>query len=287
MKKRLFVFLGIVICFSVINEVKADSALRTQTVYSFLLNDRPYNKPIGFQVQCFGTRPNYFGSDEQSEVQKIIDVTENCQEYGCKFDHNLFGYHAQIQYCDLYGETQGKKFTVKNFAGENLDKLICHPNNDRTYDILNSKGYFKTTPKYDECMDRVSDEYYPDGGSFLCHKYLELSSESECAGFGCILIDGQTYRFSDETNQCIAEMDSKEENCEKYLDDVSQKVKEQGLDFDQQCEAQIDLPVLSDNADEKDVQSQNIEDSGKKSGWQKWLAEIICWLKTLLGQKCP
>lgn len=285
--KRILFFLvvGLVIGAMWSREVNADSALRTETVYNFLQDGRPYQRPIDFEIQCFGTRPNYFGEEKEQKVEKIVDETGDCQEYGCRFEHNLFGYHAHIQYCDLNGETQGQQFTVKNFAGDNLNDLQCHPNDNRTYDIQNSAGYFKSTPEYDQCMEVVRKEYYPDGNNFICHQYLEPTTEGECSGYGCISIDGQMYRFSEKTNQCIAEMDGKEEACDKYLQDVSSVVEKQGLDFDQICEVNIDLPVLQDKQgnvfDEPIVRPE-----GKMYWWEVWWSDFICWLNNLLGRRC-
>lgn len=244
-----------ILSFSFVGIAKADAGPPSkQTAFYFQKNGQPFMQPVKFTVKCYGAS----AMDSASKLLKISEFSETCQTYGCKFDtSNAFEvYRQNTKYCDLAGEANGEEFAAKDFLGANMSGLSCHR---ADYTISTGDKYYKETPGYKDCLAAVQKEYYPDGENFICHKSLVEVPKNECGGYGYIIKNDICYKFTSETNTCIAEMDQKKNLCKQYLEDMTAKLAKDknGYPFEEICGVKINIPASISN--EQLPQKQNPE----------------------------
>lgn len=260
MKTATKILIVIILCFSFVEMVKADSAPPTkQTTFYFQQNGQPITQPVNFNIKCYGT--SAMSSD--NKLLKISETSETCQSYGCKFDtSNVFEvYRQSTKYCDLSGEVSGQKFIVNNFLGDNLSGLSCHR---ADFTISTGDKYYKETPQYNSCQSDVYREYYPQGngevkGDFLCAQYetddklipTNISAEPNgpCYRYGYTIKNNICYQIPQAFFDCTAGEDSKMRACDQYLEDVTAKLAKDksGYPFEEICEAKVNVPASISN----------------------------------------
>lgn len=275
--KKIFL---IALFFSFTGIVKADSGpAPLLTTFYFQKAGQPFTLPVKFTVKCYGTS----AVNNDNRLLKMSEFSETCQSYGCKFDttYTLLSYREITKYCNLEGETNGEKFVAKDFLGPNMSGLNCHR---ADYTISTGNNYYKETPKYKDCMDAVHKEYYPDNENFICHKSLVEVPKNECQGYGYITINDICYKFTSETNACIARMDQKQNLCKQYLEDMTSKLAKDknGYPFDEMCEAKINIPDNISN----DQPTPVIEPPQSKSTFIHLIDFLRCSFLKLFGKSC-
>jgi len=237
-----------------INKTKADAGPPSnQTTFYFQKDGQPFTNPVKFNIKCYGTS----AIDNTDKLLEISDFSETCQAYGCKFDiSNTFEVYRQItNYCDLEGNINNEKFTINNFLGKDLSGLNCHSLKDiYSSEVVSGKFlYFKITPAFEECRSNIYIEYYPSGngkqtGDYICNKYLANLTPSpmeECIRYTHeIKDDGKCYIMPKEFPACGNEMYQKIKFCEKYLEDITNKIAKDknGSAFGKICEVKINVP---------------------------------------------
>ena len=261
MKTTKNILIMIILCFSFVGIARADSGpLTRQTTFYFQQNGQPVTQAVTFNIKCYGT--SMMGSG--NKLLKISEISEICQEYGCKFNtNNLFEvYRQNTEYCDIEGEVNGQKFFVSNFVGDNLSELNCRY---ADYDISNDGRYYRETPEYKSCYNAVVKEYYPswngekDGnlGKFLCDQYktyeklipttISTEPNGPCYHREYIIKDDICYQIPQDYFDCTAEMSAKKALCkqEQYLEDVTSELAmdSNGYLFEQICEIIVNIPA--------------------------------------------
>ncbi|HUV46809.1 MAG TPA: hypothetical protein VMW29_01615 [Candidatus Bathyarchaeia archaeon] len=120
--KRLFLILFVLISlfFSRTSLVKADVAIPTENTVYFTLNGEPYNKPVNFEISCYGYTfsPGKFEEKTPGTYtpENVYFWSASCLNYGCRINKSHYLNYRHIDYCDLYGTTDGQNFTIKNFG---------------------------------------------------------------------------------------------------------------------------------------------------------------------------
>jgi len=267
MKTVIKILIVLILCFSFVGIVKADSAPPTkQTTFYFRKNGQPITQPVKFNIKCYGT--SVLRSEEgftESNLLKISELSETCSSYGCKFNtSNIFGaYKKNIKYCNLEGEVNSKKFTVNKFLSDNLSELNCHR---ADFAISTGDKYYKKTSQYNACKKDVYREYYPQGngevkGYFLCDQYrmdeklipttISTKPNGPCYRYGYTIKNNICYRIPQAFFDCTAGEDRKMKACDQYLEDVTSKLAKDknGYPFEEICEVKINVPVSISDAD--------------------------------------
>jgi len=265
--------------------VLADSAPPSKNVtLNFTQNGLGVSDPIDFTINCFGQKMNKM-TGELSEMQEISSLTDTCAGPGCTFGtRNIFEvYAAQLDHCDLAGTVNGQDFTVENVVAPDK-KLNCQR---AGYDMYDGR-YWQETPEYNRCMDDVNNEYYPDGENFICHNSLEAVPQGECGGYGYLTSDGQCYRFTDATYQCIDEKDAKEASCREKMNDVTDQLAldDEGFAYDETCSIAVSLPTDLNLSTRQWVQTDPIPEMTRPSWFDRVWLSISCFFARLFGGRC-
>jgi len=284
--------------------IKADVPPPTQqTTFYFQQNGQPITQPIKFSIKCYGT---LFLRERKGVVEvkdtKISELSENCLSYGCKIDtSNLFDvYTGDVRYCALEGELNDQKFKIDKFLGENLSELNCRTTD---FKIITNGRYYRETSQYRECVRNVYKEYYPQGngkveGFFLCDKYktedrlipTNISTEPNgpCYRYGYLIKNSVCYKIPQAFFDCTASEDRKIKACDKYLEDVTEKLAKDknGRPFEKICEAKVEIPVNIQKGLLPNVQpTSNRQVNGNILN--KIISLIKCaFLKILSGKSC-
>lgn len=269
--------------FSFVGMVKADIAPPSElTTFYFQKNGQPFTWPVNFTVKCYGKEAMV-----GDKILKISEISETCQTYGCKFDtSNAFEVYAQnTDYCDLEGEVDGEKFTIKDFlvaSASEMNGLSCNWYNSANTQFSGDDRYYKETPQYKDCMGAVNKEYPPDHGPF-CYKFLQEALKSECGKPGYLNLNGGCYRATNESYQCEVDKIQKEKLCRQYLEDVSSKIvkDKDGYPFNKICETKINLPANISNK-----QQPQIERAQVKSIFIQIINFFRCPFRKLWGRFC-
>ncbi|MDO8529407.1 MAG: hypothetical protein Q7S18_01940, partial [bacterium] len=100
------------------------------------------------------------------------------------------------------------------------------------------------------------------------------------------------YKFTSETNACIAEEDRKMKLCDQYLEDVTSKLAKDknGYPSEEICEAKINVPASISNV--QPTQNQNIEPTipteqpKSKNIFTRIIDFFRCSFLKLFGKSC-
>jgi hypothetical protein len=132
----------------------------------FKENGKDYNKPVNFTVDCYGYTcegiPIYEATDRDncinspaSKKGKVMSFSSSCANYGCEFNQSFYFNYRVIEYCDIEGESEGRKFKVEKFSNTPFSdcekiplKYIGYENGTRLL----------ATSEYDGCIERKGKE---------------------------------------------------------------------------------------------------------------------------------
>jgi hypothetical protein len=111
--------------------VNADVPMSEYITVFFEQDGKPYNKPVRFQITCYGYRwdpgpspPTKVPGSYQSE--SVYRIIGDCPHYGCKISHQIYLNYKHIDYCDLVAETETQRYTLPKFASEPVDMSTCN-----------------------------------------------------------------------------------------------------------------------------------------------------------------
>lgn len=110
--------------------VSADVPMSEYITLFFEQDGRPYDKPVRFQITCYGYRwdpgpapPTKVPGSYQPE--SVYGIIGDCPHYGCKISHQIYLNYRHIDYCDLVAETETQRYTLPKFASEPVDMSTC------------------------------------------------------------------------------------------------------------------------------------------------------------------
>jgi hypothetical protein len=301
---RIFLIFFILFFLS-IGIIKADSAPPSKkTTFYFHENSEPVTQLVKFNIKCFGTSflINSDSFSESGELLKISELSENCTSYGCSFDtSNIFEvYRKNIKYCDLEGEVGDSKFIINNFLEDDLKLLKCQR---ADFSIFTGDKYYKETPAYKNCHNSVLKEYYPswdgdensDLGNFICNQFLTEVPQNEHGDYCHKIINDICYKFTDETKTCIDEKDKKEEICNQYLEDVTEKIArdKNNHPFEEICEIDINIPINISDINSQEVintepiiQDQDLIEQPHKNIFIRIIDFFRCLFLKIFNKSC-
>ena len=78
----------------------------TRAFIYFNQDNSPHSRPVDFAINCYDI-----------EGSGVFSFSASCPSYGCKILNSFDAGDKQISYCDLTGETEGKKFEVEKYSG--------------------------------------------------------------------------------------------------------------------------------------------------------------------------
>jgi hypothetical protein len=117
MKTYLITILCIIAMVILVTASMADIPMPTNLTVLFQKDGKPYRKPVDFKVRCYGwsglpgkTRPVPYTPKE------IYSFSGSCPDFGCRIRHNLHLNYTHIDYCNLEGLSEGKRFKVEKFG---------------------------------------------------------------------------------------------------------------------------------------------------------------------------
>jgi hypothetical protein len=134
MKKIILISMFAAIALSFLTVAKpaaADMAWPSATKIYFTQGGQPYNSPVDFSLKCYGY--TYFDANgNRQQIREPGTYTPELlisygpykyDKYGFEIDgSNYFSTkQGNIDYCDVYGNTQGQDFVIKNQA-VNMEK---------------------------------------------------------------------------------------------------------------------------------------------------------------------
>jgi hypothetical protein len=107
---------------------KADFLIPTTTTVYFEKDGAPHNKPVSFEIKCYGYSWPPGPSPEKKPgtytPEVVFTLSASCPKYGCEIDDPYYLNYRHIDYCDLEGQTEGSSFLIPNYADEPVSDCI-------------------------------------------------------------------------------------------------------------------------------------------------------------------
>lgn len=130
MKKKIIFLLSlaaVLLAFA----VRADVFTPTITKVYFEKDGQPYENPVKFIVKCYGytyapgSDPGLKQNEYEPEI--VFSYSAICPGYGCEISESYYLNYYHTDYCDLEGETEGKKFVLEKYAQTPLPENCFYP----------------------------------------------------------------------------------------------------------------------------------------------------------------
>lgn len=120
----------------------ADIVTPTIVKVFFQMDGEPYNKPVDFSVRCYGWRthptdPDFpsGGKPKHYTPKEVYSFSASCPNYGCPIHHNLYLNYIYIDYCNLEGKTEGRKFRIEKFGTSPVGKCDHESGEEKTCEL--------------------------------------------------------------------------------------------------------------------------------------------------------
>lgn len=288
-------FVAVILLFLSIVPVSADQLAPTLTKVYFEENGSPVNESLSFTMNCYGYTCKWYdcgytcrqygcGNPEITPspgayVPEIVfSFSATCPSYGCTIYEPYYLNYRHVDRCDIEGDLGGEKFIVRNFS----DTPIPNCTSISQAGMYDGKNYFRVTPEYLDCTDRVREEKEE------CDRYLEpISKDQEQYLYryhgiiDTVLINGTVYNITSDYQACLNEYNKKTQGCSQYL----QKINTSDMIMDpttnspvsRMCELRVSLPSSGTTG--------NQNSSGLRTGTDPFHG-IFCFLNRIFGGTC-
>ncbi|MDD3052646.1 MAG: hypothetical protein PHR06_16115 [Candidatus Cloacimonetes bacterium] len=222
---------GIMLILAITAPVSADIAIPTSTEVFFEKNGEPYNESIKFTVKCYGYSffpgtPEFKeflnkGSERKEkgtyDQKEVFSYFATADYYGAKIYEPFYLNYRIIDYCTLYGETNGRKFIIAD-AGESpipncsmrenrviRESDACYMVNDEAYNCFKKEG---------ELQDEKSES---------CRIYPKAYDPNKTYQKDVRIIESGNQKLvvTDEYKSCTNEASATDLNCSRYYTNVS------------------------------------------------------------------
>ncbi len=126
-----FVF-GLLACFLLVFGFGAfaDVNVPTITKVFFEKDEKPYEKPLDFTVECYGYEwtpgPNMEKEPGTYTPEVVYSFSASCPIYGCEIHEPYYLNYRHIDYCNLTGRTEGKAFKIEKYGNTPIDFNGCN-----------------------------------------------------------------------------------------------------------------------------------------------------------------
>lgn len=134
---KFFSILLILSSFFLLNPslVSADIVSPTENIVNFTLNGKPYNKPVNFEIVCYGYSFSPIKFEKKLpgtyEPEEVYSWSAFCPTYGCKINKSHYLNYRQIDYCSLTGKTEGREFKIENIGTSPVQIQNCEGGMER------------------------------------------------------------------------------------------------------------------------------------------------------------
>jgi hypothetical protein len=108
-----------------VGTLRADVVLPTTITVWFEQQAQPYRRPVSFTVRCYGwwSHPGHAqGRPEPYLPQEVFTLTGQCPDYGCRLHDALYLNYRHIDYCDLEGQSDGRRFQIKRYGSHPMTR---------------------------------------------------------------------------------------------------------------------------------------------------------------------
>lgn len=125
----------------------ADIAIPSETTVTFLLNGRPYEKPVSYTVKCYGQMvwPTQPPKQIIRGESMVYSYSADCASYPCVINQSYNLNYRRIDFCSVEGTTAGSKFTIKEIGRHPATKCdyagggqVCQSNFELPSDLFSS-----------------------------------------------------------------------------------------------------------------------------------------------------
>ncbi|MDD3052645.1 MAG: hypothetical protein PHR06_16110 [Candidatus Cloacimonetes bacterium] len=251
---------GIMLIMAITAPVSADKIIGTSTKVFFEKNGQPYNKPVKYTLKCYGyivddtdpNRKNYWSGNYIRKEPGTFNQTEvfaysaTADHYGAEIFEPFYLNYRVIDYCTLYGETNGKKFIIENVGESPIPNcsLRKHGIDYSSYNHDSDICYLSTNES-ESCNreeSKIQSENYD-----LCDKYIEkfdmkkLYPENTRAfeRNGVMMVETEEYLACTEKAMSI------DLNCDNYQKEVSCKnyCDPEGNSIQRDCSLDFTIPT--------------------------------------------
>lgn len=278
-----------------VSPVDANPVLPSVWKIHFSKDGIPYNESVDFSIKCYGFfqenhghgiivtySPNHKNGTEGPGL--VFSRSASCPYYGCPVTVSMSFQDFDSKWCNLEGETRGKKFIIRNYSTQPLEgpgscRFIEKPYDTTGVRVLaDKKKFYNFTPEYRACMEKIQNlnetcNQYGFEREEKNDKKMNPVSPSSDIGMKNISV----------YNLCRASYDNEKIKCNQYLTDVDRSdivVLDGGYTTFYTCSLNFSIPS-------SDLSSEKFPESEQSSYiLQSPVESLYCGILRLFGGRC-